>query len=517
MRDSVTAETGLSMSDAAERVLLTWLGRTDIDCARGEREGMGPIASALESMQFERICILWNYQPEDVQPYLEWLAGQFPELAITDRQIALSSPTNYAEIYRAAIRITEELREREASISFSFHLSPGTPAMQAVWIIIGKTKCPARLIESSREAGVSVVDLPFDIAADFRPDRSVLTGALVEQARALSGGNAFAGIFGHSPVMQEAVARARLAATQDFPALILGESGTGKELFARAIHAASRRRSGPFVPVNCGAIPANLIESALFGHERGAFTGAVSQQQGCLERADGGTLFLDELGELPPSAQVSLLRALNDKRITRVGGNKEVTVDIRIVAATNRDLTAMISAGEFRADLYYRLAVVVLQLPPLRQRGSDLMLLAGHLLEGINAECAALGPWRGKKLSVSAINVIRSHPWYGNVRELDNSLRRAAIWSADREISGEEMRAALSHIDDGGGDVLNRSIGETFSLDVTLDEVARHYLERAMAEAHGNKSEAARLLGLNAYQKASGVVEKQNRATRVFT
>jgi DNA-binding NtrC family response regulator len=496
------------MSEAKERVLLTWLGRTDLDCASGKRDGSGPIISALKEMSFSHICLLWNYPAEEVEAYLDGLRQRFPDLRIEDREVALSSPTNYAEIYRAAIASTKDLQARLPGLQLTFHLSPGTPAMQAVWIILGKTSCPARLIESSIQQGVSVVDLPFDIAADFKPDRSLLTSALIGRTHPLAGAAAFAAIVGNSPVMQEAIARAQLAATQNFPVLILGESGTGKELFANAIHSASHRRSGPFVAINCGAIPANLLESELFGHEKGSFTGANATKKGCLERAHGGTLFLDELGELPLPAQVSLLRALQEQRIVRVGAAEEIAVDIRIVAATNRDLPLMIGEGDFRSDLYYRIAVIPLSLPALRERGSDLVALAKHLLNSINNECAELGHWDCKDLSAAAINVIKQHHWHGNVRELDNALRRAAIWSAERTISDSDMQSALSNHKHAEDDALNRAIGPQFDLDVTLDEVARHYLERAMAQTHGNKSEAARLLGLKSHQTLSNKLKK---------
>ena len=496
------------MSQATERVLLTWVGRTDLDCASGKRSGSGPIISALEELPFSHICLLWNYPAEEVAAYQGRLRQLFPDLRIEDREIALSSPTNYAEIYRAAIAATKDLQARLPGLQLTFHLSPGTPAMQAVWIILGKTSCPAQLIESSMQQGVSVVDLPFDIAADFKPDRSLLTSALIGRSRSSTGTAAFAAIVGQSPVMQEAIARAQVAATQNFPVLILGESGTGKELFANAIHSASHRRSGPFVGINCGAIPANLLESELFGHEKGAFTGAATQKKGCLERAHGGTLFLDELGELPLPAQVSLLRALQEQRIVRVGGETEVALDIRIVAATNRDLPLMISEGDFRSDLYYRIAVITLSLPALRQRGADLIVLAKHLLNRINHECAELGSWESKDLSAAAINVIKQHPWRGNVRELDNALRRAAIWSAASTISDRDMQSALSNLVSAQDDALNRAIGPQFKLDVTLDEVARHYLKRAMAQTRGNKTQAARLLGLKSHQTLANRLTK---------
>lgn len=491
-----------------ERVLFAWLGRTDLECALGNRKGVGPIADAIDALGFRQICVLWNYDYQEVAPYLEWLTNRTPDLMVQDQEAKLSSPTNYAEIYQAAVSAIENLKSAHPNAAFAFHLSPGTPAMQAVWIILGKTRYAAELVESSREGGARIADVPFDIAADFKPDKAVLSSALIERAGELARTAAFEGITGESSVMQDTIARARIAATQNFPVLIQGESGTGKELFAQAIHAASARNQGPFIPVNCGAIPANLVESELFGHEAGSFTGAHEQRTGRLEQANGGTLFLDEIGELPLADQVKLLRALQEKRILRVGGKKEIAIDIRIIAATHCDLPQMIRNGGFRSDLYYRLAVVLLSLPPLRDRGGDLVTLTHALLERINDECERVGNWDRKKISAGAINLIKKHPWYGNVRELDNTLRRAAIWSAGGTISKSELKDALSHVEAPASDILNRPFTDSFSLDKVIREVNVHYLERAMAKTHNNKSAAAQLLGISSHQTLTGKLKK---------
>ncbi len=243
------------------------------------------------------------------------------------------------------------------------------------------------------------------------------------------------------------------------------------------------------------------MESELFGHEKGAFTGATQQRTGHFEAADGGTLFLDEMGELPGPAQVKLLRALQEGEVVRLGSSKPTKVDVRIIAATNRTLTEEIASGHFREDLFYRLAVAVLKIPPLRERSGDLGVLIDHLLAQVNREAAGEPGFKEKKLSSGARNLLLTHPWPGNVRELLNTLRRAAIWSDGAAISSEDMREALLPVAvTTRPAVLGRPLGSGFNLSELLKEVARHYLERAMDEAHGNKTKAAELVGLASYQ-----------------
>ena len=262
------------------------------------------------------------------------------------------------------------------------------------------------------------------------------------------------------------------------------------------MHRAGPRRERPFIAVNCGALPPDLVESELFGHEKGAFTGADRMRKGYFEAASGGTLFLDEIGELPAPAQVKLLRVMQEGEVVRVGATRAIGVDVRVIAATNRTLTQEITEGRFREDLYYRLAVAVLKLPPLRERTGDLGLLVDHLLDQINEESAHEPGYRNKKLSASARNVLLQQSWPGNIRELLNTLRRAAIWSDVETIEAEDIREALLPAPrDQRQEVLDRALGEGFSLPDLLASVARHYLARAMEEAAGNKSRAADLGG----------------------
>jgi two-component system NtrC family response regulator len=266
--------------------------------------------------------------------------------------------------------------------------------------------------------------------------------ALLEQElkklKAAQPPDSFEGMLGSSPEMQGVFSSIRKVATTDAPVLVLGESGTGKEMAALAIHNRSPRRSGPFVPINCGAIPETLLESELFGHEKGAFTGAHVQRQGRIESASGGTLFLDEIGELPPALQVKLLRFLQEQRTERVGGRREITIDTRLIAATNTDLTKAMTDNQFREDLYYRLAVVVLQLPPLRDRKNDIRVLAQAFVQKFAREFKK----KVSRFNHNAWRALENHPWPGNIRELENRVKRAVIMAEGPVLTDETLELA---------------------------------------------------------------------------
>ena len=247
----------------------------------------------------------------------------------------------------------------------------------------------------------------------------------------LLGGDSFEGMLGSSPSMQPVFDSIRKVATTDAPVLILGESGTGKEMVARAIHKRSGRKDGPFIAINCSAIPETLLESELFGHEKGAFTGAHVQRKGRIETSSGGTLFLDEIGEIPQPLQVKLLRFLQEQIIERVGGRQEIQINTRVIAATNADLKKGMAAGTFREDLFYRLAVVQIILPPLRDREDDILMLAKFFLQRFAAEVSK----PGIAFDSEALRVLKKHSWPGNVRELENCVRRAVIMADGKRVT----------------------------------------------------------------------------------
>lgn len=250
----------------------------------------------------------------------------------------------------------------------------------------------------------------------------------------------FEGMIGSSPRMNSVFNTIRRVAATNAPVLILGESGTGKEVAAQAIHRQSGRKKGPFVPINCGAIPEMLLESELFGHEKGSFTGAHMQRKGRIESADGGTLFLDEIGELPLALQVKMLRFLQEQTIERVGGRASITVDTRVIAATNVDLKRAMTEGVFREDLYYRLAVVTLELPPLRDRHEDIAVLAKSFLRKFAAE----NNRTALAFSQSALKALETHGWPGNVRELENRIKRGVIMAEGRQVNAADLELEVA-------------------------------------------------------------------------
>ena len=487
------------------RTLITWIGHADLRAPEEEEAvGAGPVAQALAAREFGDAYLLFDHEADAVRPYRQWLEGRCEGTNLHLLRETLSGPTEFGEIYVAAVRACEKALAADArDTALTFHLSPGTPAMAAVWIILAKTRFPAELIESSIQHGVRTASVPFDISADFLPD---LLRRPDEEVERLSAGLSpeapeFEEILHRSRAMKRVILRARRVAPRSVPVLIEGETGTGKELLARAIHRASPRRDSPFVAVNCGAIPPEIVESELFGHIKGAFTGASQDRKGHFEEAAGGSLFLDEVGELPKPAQVKLLRVLQEGEVLPVGTSHSRQVDVRLIAATNRSLLSEVAGGSFREDLFHRLAVAVLGLPPLRDRREDLPLLIDHLLALVNREGREQPGFAEKKLSSGARNLLLAHPWRGNVRELQNTLGRAAIWTPEATLRTEDIRDALLPTDEMEADaILGKPLGAGLDLAGILASVARHYLQRALDETHGNKTRAARLLGLPSYQ-----------------
>ncbi|MBI4609889.1 MAG: sigma-54-dependent Fis family transcriptional regulator [Candidatus Rokubacteria bacterium] len=308
-------------------------------------------------------------------------------------------------------------------------------------------------------------------------------GRLIRENIALrarvAGGARFGGILTRSPKMLDVLALVERVAPTDSTVLILGESGTGKELVARAIHERSPRAREAFAPIHCGALPREVLESELFGHEKGAFTGAVETKPGLIELADGGTLFLDEIGELEPDSQVKLLRVLETGSFFRVGGTRTRAVDARVVTATNRDLSEAMRAGQFRQDLYYRINTITLWLPPLRERNEDIALLAEHFLQ----QNAGYGV---KRLSAKALGCLEAYDWPGNVRELQHAIERATILSRSAEIQPDDLPSEVRCGEPGRGP----SPG-------SLEEIERQHIIATLRQVGGHRGKAAALLRID--------------------
>ncbi len=347
-------------------------------------------------------------------------------------------------------------------------------------------------VDAMRAGAYSYVCKPFkveEIAAVLRNvAREVSLGREVEGLRrAVRERWSADRLIGNSPRMRAVRQAIRDAAQVTATVLVTGASGTGKELAARAIHFEGPRAAGPFVPVNCAAIPESLFESTLFGHRRGAFTGAVESQVGLVEQSSGGTLFLDEVGEIPLGQQAKLLRVLQDGELTPVGGARPVRVDLRLIAATNRDLEAQVRQGAFREDLYYRVAVLRVEMPPLAERLEDVPPLAEHLLVEMGREHGFAVPG----ITEEALEVLRGHRWPGNVRELRNVLERALLVARGRRIDAGDLPPSLRA-------PLPADLGPGApSGALSLDEVEREHIERVLALCHWNRSAAARVLGID--------------------
>jgi two-component system response regulator PilR (NtrC family) len=320
--------------------------------------------------------------------------------------------------------------------------------------------------------------------------------------RALRSQHEFSNIIGRSERMQDVFSTIQLVANTSSTVLIGGESGTGKELVARAIHFNSLRRDRPFVAINCGAVPETLLESELFGHIRGAFTGADSNKKGLMEVAEGGTIFLDEIGEMTVPMQVKLLRVLQDRRFRRLGGTEEVQADVRVIAATNQDLPRLVEEGRFREDLYYRINVLSIHLPSLRERADDIPLLAEHFLEHFSAQMR-----KGvRTISADAMALLQRHTWRGNVRELQNAIERAVALEQTESILPEtlpeELRRGPVSAPAINGAAASPSpelpeLGEGFDLEARGEDFYRHYMTLALQRAGGVQVKAAEMLGMS--------------------
>jgi two-component system response regulator AtoC len=343
-------------------------------------------------------------------------------------------------------------------------------------------------VEAIREGAVDYLAKPFQVADLLSLVRRVLAQESEPAAPSELAEGPESILVGSSPPMVDLYKRIALAARGDSPVLIYGETGTGKELVARCLHRFSPRRDRPFVPVNCGALTETLLETELFGHERGAFTGAVATRKGLFEQAQGGTLFLDEISETGPAFQVRLLRALQEGEIRPVGGSRSLRVDVRVVAATNRDLQRLMAEGKFRQDLYYRLAVVELTVPPLRERRQDIPALVRHFLKQASGRL-------GRSLTVSpeAMQLLQEYVWPGNVRELENVLERAAVLKTDSCLVPDDLP------------LLKAAAGPAATGLSPLEAAERRKIEEVLAESAGNRTLAARRLGIerkSLYRKA---------------
>lgn len=522
---------------AKKQILVQWIGHSDLRAMaaaqsaalrdeimaklKGELPGkgdLGPTKTLLTTQSFDEIHLLSTYAASWNKAFAKWL--DVPTRIVP---VELRHPTDYKAIFKLADEELAKVKQRKDwhDINLCIHLSPGTPAMAAVWLLLGKTRYPATFFETF--GGKSwITEVPFDLTIDVLPELLKTPDAYLQHLASQSPEQVegFEDIVGDSRAIRTAVGRAKRAAMRGVAILLLGESGTGKELFAKAIHNASPRRDKPFLAINCAALSKTLLESELFGHMRGAFTGAERERKGAFELATGGSIFLDEIGETDLDTQAKLLRVLQPisdegpsvRTIRRLGDDKDRKVDVRIIAATNRDLHKAIREGTFREDLYYRIATITVTLPPLRERRSDIAKIAEKLLDQINRQFASEEPsYRHKSLCAAAISFVKRHDWPGNVRQLNNVLVQASALADGDVLDRSDLVAALGEMSGGGSPLdrlLDAPIGDGFDLEDFLNTIQRHYLQRAMDQANGVKAEAARLLGLDNYQTLAAQLKR---------
>ena len=485
------------MNIKTKRVLFTWLGTNDLRDSKKEiTETLGAIASILKDSNiiFSQIIILSNRKNQEVENYLQWLQSyMIKNKLLTKIQTHYctqnSNPTDYNFIYQQSESVIKPFDIQKYELYFN--ITSGTSAMSATWLLLGTSIFKAHLIQSSKERGVEFITLPYDISLKEKQDKKIQS---LSEKHTYS--EEFENIPATSKKMQKVIKLADMIAPRNIPVIIQGETGTGKEVLAKAIHNASPRKNKPFIAVNCGAISESLIDSELFGHKQGAFTGATEDRKGHFEAAHTGTLFLDELGELPLNAQVKLLRVLQQKEVVRLGESKPRKIDVRIIAATHRNLHTMVQQGTFREDLFYRLAIGLIYLPSLKERDNDIIYLAKNLTHNINNELAD-STFITKTLSDSALLYIQRQMWSGNIRELYNTLVRAAIWNSGTKVLDEEHIIEAMFEQKYPTNMNNLLHTLPINLPEKINDIKKQYIEMALEQTKYNKAQAAKLVGLS--------------------
>jgi DNA-binding NtrC family response regulator len=489
-------------------LLLSFVGNRDPYVENSE--DFGPVLSLLQARPFDRVILLCTGSDylERAKMVEETCRAFGCGASFREVSLELDSPIDYVEILLKLGRTLVELRPELEGARVSVLLDPGTPQMQTAWFLLAKSGVlEARLLQGipPRFGGgaykVREVDLDSSVLPQVRmtarmTDR-LMAPVMAREAEAMVPPEG--PLVGQHPAFLAVLEKARRVAAYDISVLIQGETGTGKELLARLIHENSGRAGGPFVTLNCAAIGAALAESELFGHLKGAFTGADHNRPGRFRTAEGGTLFLDEIGDLPPEIQPKLLRALEAKTILPVGADAEVKVNARILTATNQDLSKLIEAGRFRRDLHERLAQLVLILPPLRERQTDIPLLIRRFLRDWNA---ANG--EEKRISQEAMRYLLDYPWPGNVRELANSVTAmcgACTPRLRKPIPPDLLPPAIQEYFQRPGSTppLTLTLPESgVNLKALLFQIEKHFYGQALRREKGSKEKAAALLGLNA-------------------
>ena len=487
------------------KILITFTGFNDPyskSLVEGD-EQPGPVLSLLAARKFDRVILL---STPSTAERTEGTAKAACGIDVSVRSLNLPDPTDYLAILRELRREWGAIRGDNLDAEVFVATASGTPQMHACWFLLTASgEVPATLLHV-RPPRFVTKDLP--VVSEIIPSSGdfprVLPNRLVSDGNdplaLLDAALEEVGLVVEHPEMRKLAESAAIVAPIATSVLLLGETGTGKEMLAQLVHALSNRH-GRFVPLNCGAIPSELVESTLFGHRKGAFTWATDNQIGRFEQAQGGTLLLDEIGELPLAAQVKLLRVLETQVIEPVGANRSQTVDVRVIAATNRNLAEEVKAKRFREDLFYRLSPITLTIPPLRARRSEITRIALYLLDRLNRNFR-----RQRRFAPDALRRLTNHPWPGNVRQLEGVIRKAVILcptdlikASDLDLDEADVQSQLPQPHEG------------FQLESFLTETRDTLIDRALEMASGNQTQAGRYLGMTGAGVSKSLKSRSNR------
>ncbi|MEQ8170232.1 MAG: sigma 54-interacting transcriptional regulator [Candidatus Eremiobacterota bacterium] len=493
-------------------ICLSWIGDQDLNYVSIENSGVGPVNALLQSKYasaFDEVHLFCDqHRKEDTEKYI---LSHKNNKSILFHKCDLDNPTDYKKIYEIVIKYLKNLEQKyKSQINWHFHTSPGTSQMSSIWLLLGKTRHPATLYQSyydkeTKKQYVKILDIPFNIEMEFIPE--LKKKADIELLNNWGNIPEYLCIIHKSEIMKNLLNKAYKIAAHYVPVLILGETGTGKELFARAIHASSIRKDKKIMVLNCSAIQETTANATLFGWSKGAWTGSYGEGKGLFQECNGGTLFLDEIGDLNIETQTRILRTLQYGEIQRVGDGKVSTVDVRVIAATNKNLIKMVNEGTFREDLFHRINVGILNLPPLRKRKEDIILLAEHFLTEINEKFSrdqAIYSYNHKKFSMGTKNFMVNYYWPGNIRELYHTIERACIWSDSEVIDEKDFKDSVVNF--SKGNYMNSTeieLNEPVNLEEITDNLKKKYIEKALEVTGKNKAQAAKLLGYKNYQTLS--------------
>lgn len=491
------------------KVLISWIGVADIQNLGSMDQGA--IVSIIQHYNsFSEIVLLGSHDVEkedmktkqyqvshqELKEYQAWLQKVIvnnTKIVVRLYSYSNKDPTDYGFVYEKANKHLLHFSDKEVYVIY-INLTSGTPTMSATWVLLGKAIYDAILVQSSLQRGIQEVDLPYELILSKYQEKNInkLFNEDIHQN--------FSHIPAKSEKMRIAIELSNQLAQYNVSVLITGETGTGKEVLAKAIHSASERSDKSMLSINCGAITESLIESELFGSKKGGFTGA-EDKDGMFVAANGSTLFLDEIGELSLAAQVKLLRVLQEQEVMPVGGTKAISINVRVIAATHRNLLEMVNAGSFREDLFYRLAVGIIQIPSLQQRKEDIQDLMEILINKVNKELLKNKRFKRKVVTKQAVGFIQEYDWQGNIRELENTLLRVAIWNPTiSDIQVEHIKNALinrqSNIDANSELYLPTELGSV-PIDIPEKiELIKKYYSKLALQTFKNKKQAAKYIGL---------------------